>query len=63
MGITKRYRDPYGRTASITETPKGYHLKASDGYGRRFASRSYLTLHGARTALGRLNGGLWEEVA
>lgn len=66
MSITKHYyRDPYGCTASIREEFKPYHqylLRVCDPYGELIHKQTYATARGAKIALGRLSGGLMEEV-
>lgn len=59
--MKKHFKDFYGGTASITETPSGFRLRVSDGHGSRVLSKTYQTYRGARCAMGKLSDG-WKEV-
>ena len=59
----KRYfKDAYGCTASIAETPKGYRLRCANPYGGVIRNDVFGTYRGARQAMGRMSDG-WREVA
>lgn len=63
MKKNKRYfKDFYGGTASIAETPKGFRLRCANAHSGRTVNKVYETYRGARTAMGRMSDG-WREVA
>lgn len=60
--MKRYYRDAYGCTASISETPKSATLRVCNAHGTCIHKRRYGSYRGARTAMGRMSDG-WREVA
>ena len=60
--MKRYYRDAYGCTASISETPKAVTLCVCSAQGAYIHRRRYKTFRGARAAMGRMSDG-WREVA
>lgn len=56
------YRDFYGCSAVIHQTRSGFDLRVWTPYCTKLIHRkTYRSMHGARTAMGRLSDG-WREV-
>ena len=60
--MKKVFIDFYGCSASIRLSPSGCaHLIVRDAWGKKIHDKMYVTLRGARIAMGRMSDG-WREV-
>lgn len=59
--MKRYYKDAYGCTASISETPKAATLRVCDAHGACIHKKRYGNFRGARIAMGRMSDG-WREV-